>query len=309
MTVVASSEKHVTGIMSDDPFKDLAIGEAVHFKLVEPGSSNSVERPQVVKNWGFFKGAVVAFSLKFGSSQEWLGTAVIVAPGVALTAAHNFTQVIEEIEQGSAVPYCFGIRDDTVEIWKVTKVSYADDNDIGVLSIIPASRLPEDRTYYRFGMTTRTPTTSETLSIVGFRIEKLEDNIKLVAATGHLYASSGLVVAVYPYGRDRMLLPYASIELNCGSLGGMSGGAVIDKNGLLVGLISRGLQTHEGDGPTYVSWIINALGRTIELEWPPGFYKSAVTLLSMDNTIAYIDRRDALTQTHDNLLKYQVWHE
>ena len=87
----------------------------------------------------------------------------------------------------------------------------------------------------------------------------------------------------------------------------MSGGAALDQSGLLVGVISRGLNTAEGDGPTYLSWIISALGRKVELCWPSGLYKTPVSPLSINEGLIFIDKREALAGTTDAQLRYKIW--
>jgi hypothetical protein len=50
----------------------------------------------------------------------------------------------------------------------------------------------------------------------------------------------------------------------------MSGSAVLDRNGAIVGLVSRGFTADDGLGPTYAAWILQALMFEVVLPWPPG---------------------------------------
>ncbi len=77
----------------------------------------------------------------------------------------------------------------------------------------------------------------------------------------------------------------------------------------MVGVISRGLQTDEGDGPTYVSWIIKSLGRPLEISWPPGLHKESASPLSMDRRLLVIERPEALNGTTETRMTYKVWFE
>lgn len=302
------ARRSVGGRIASDPLRVLPLGSNINFKLVEFGDSNATQRPNSVGNWDFFKGAITSLALKSQTSQELVGTAIIVAPGLAISASHNLGSVIAAMEQGQVVPYCFGVRDKQLEIWKVNKVSYCEKSDIALLSIEAASEVPEDRTYYRLGISTRTPIVGEPVHIVGFRSGRAT-NASTNDFGADLFTSVGEVAAVYPEGRDKLLLPFPAIELHCGSLGGMSGGAALDKNGLVIGIISRGLEADDGHGPTYLSWILNGLDREIEIPWPPGLHKGSVSPLSMDGRLLFIDRREALAKNAEGQLEYTTWFE
>ncbi len=246
--------------------------------------------------------------LKSETKAEIVGTAVMIAPGLAVTATHNFIDEIELMKQGKAIPYCLGVRDNNLDIWMVTSMSYDHSDDTALIAIRAASKVPDDKCYYRLGITTRAPKNGEVLNIIGFRNNSVEMHDIQCVFTGNLYVSKGEVKAVYHNGRDKLLMPYSVIEIDCGSLGGMSGGAAIDKNGLLVGVISRGLETKSGDGPTYISWIVRSLNKSISIEWPTGLYKEAVSPISMDRKLLLIDRPDTISIEGDTL-SYKVWFE
>jgi hypothetical protein len=299
--------KSAVGLVSSDPLGDLPVGASITFNPIVFGGSDANDRPQSVNNWEVFKGAIFSVVLKSADSSTFLGSAFMIGPGIAITASHLFSDILDELQNGKVVPYCLGIRETTLEIWIVTKFSYGAD-DTTVLSIEPVSKLPENGKYYRMGLTTRTPKTGEKLHIVGFRAETLIQGPN-PTFSGHMYTSVGTVVDVHPNGTDRFLKPYPVIELNCGSLGGMSGGAAIDEHGFVMGIVSSGLQTADGGGPTYVSWIINAMGRMLEVPWPPGAYKMPVSLLSLDDPTILIEGREALAGTTENGVVYKVWFE
>jgi hypothetical protein len=66
--------------------------------------------------------------------------------------------------------------------------------------------------------------------------------------------------------------PTAKVEVRCGSLGGMSGGALVDAGGALLGIVSRSFETEDGPGPSTAAWILHALMFGVTLPWPPGVY-------------------------------------
>ncbi|MFK4383247.1 trypsin-like peptidase domain-containing protein [Bradyrhizobium sp. USDA 223] len=295
------------GLVTSDPLGDLPVGASITFNPIVFGGSNADVRPLSVNNWGAFEGAIFSVVLKSASSSSVLGSAFMIAPGIAITASHLFSDILDDLQKGEVVPYCLGIRGTTVEIWTVTKLSYGVD-DTTILSIAPASSLPKDGKYYRMSLTTRAPKNGEKLHIAGFRAETLSHGPN-PTFSGHMYTSVGTVAAVHPNGRDRVLMPYPVIELNCGSLGGMSGGAAIDEQGFVMGIVSRGFETADGDGPTYVSWIINAMARQLEVAWPPGAYRAPVSLLSLDDHTIVIEGREALAGTTEKAMVYKPWFE
>lgn len=114
------------------------------------------------------------------------------------------------------------------------------------------------------------PLIGERLWAIGFRHEAIEDRAALVTPL----ISSGLVTAAYPNGRgERMASP--CIELNMDTVGGMSGGAVVNAAGYLVGILSS---SFEG-GPSYVTLIWEALRLRVKGAVPKLHAQETVSLL------------------------------
>ncbi|HLI61442.1 MAG TPA: hypothetical protein VKV21_17435 [Solirubrobacteraceae bacterium] len=57
--------------------------------------------------------------------------------------------------------------------------------------------------------------------------------------------------------RDRVMAPFPTIEIDCGSLGAMSGGPAFDQFGHVRRVLSSGWRNNEP--PSNVAWIIHAL--------------------------------------------------
>jgi hypothetical protein len=115
-----------------------------------------------------------------------------------------------------------------------------------------------------------------------------------VAARGDLYAAAGEVVAVYGY-RDRVMAPFPMIEIACGSLGAMSGGAAFDQFGHVVGILSSGWR--DAEPPSNVAWIIHALMFAVDLRWPPGLYEPETPILELPDELLTIVGRDNVKLT------------
>jgi len=266
------------------------------------GGSDASKIPKSVKNWEFFEGSIVAVFIRSGSENRFLGSAAMIAPGLAVTATHIFADDLESIRNGTGAPYCTGIGSEISMMWAVCELNYTTDSDIAFLSIKLLSSPPEGWTIKTFALTTRTPVIGEHVSVLGFRLGKrLLNNSRCAAFSGHLYASTGTVAAVHHHIRDRVMMPFPVIEIACGTLGGMSGGALIDIDGFLLGVNCGSFETEDQEGPASASWIIGAITRRIKIPWPTGLYPSNVRLLEIDPAILCIEGREhvRLESEHD----------
>ena len=61
----------------------------------------------------------------------------------------------------------------------------------------------------------------------------------------------------------------------------MSGGAVINDDGHVVGIISRGWDTEDQQGPSLAAWWLPAIMWRPELSWPNGFYEEGTPLFEL----------------------------
>jgi hypothetical protein len=114
------------------------------------------------------------------------------------------------------------------------------------------------------------PLIGERLWAIGFRHQAIEDSAALVTPL----ISSGLVTEAYPNGRgERMASP--CFEVNMDTVGGMSGGAVVNDEGNLVGILSS---SFEG-GPSYVTLIWEAIRLRV---------KGAIPKLQANETVSLL---------------------
>lgn len=292
------------GIVASDPLEDLPIGASLSIEPIVYGSSDSTVQPQAVKNWGFFDGAILGLGLKSRTGLDITGTAVMIAPGLAVTAGHILRESLTQLRAGDRIPYCLGVRDNgRLDVWRTTAVSY-DDGDIAFLSLELNSPTDEGWRLRCVPVTTRTPAVGETLTICGFRLPEVSSG-DLVRFIGEMLASRGVVQAFYEDGRDTVLVSYPAIEILCGSRGGMSGGAVFDSSGHLVGVISTGMELESGDGPTYAAWIVPGLFRDVTIPWPAGLYPKPVRVA---NAHLHLEGGQHLSHTED-CGSYRQWSE
>ncbi len=210
----------------------------------------------------------------------------MIGMGLALSAKHVFDEHRDALASGDAVLLCFGLRPNGVlDIWHCYSISTHNDGengDLALLSLKLVSDMPADHDFNLLSLTTRIPPAGETVTVVGFRFEDSASKDSVhdpVTLGGLMYVSQGAAGDFsYPI-HDSVLAPYPTIEIFSGSLGGMSGGAVFDVNGHVVGITSLGLQDDEQQGPTLAAWWMSAyFWRPVELTWPPGMHQAGATL-------------------------------
>jgi len=274
------------------------------------GGSDATVIPQGLIDGTSFEGALLALALHSDHEQAVLGTAVIVAPGLAVTATHVFRDRLDEILAGTVRPLCVGPASAGLDLWHVLKVSCYESDDIAFLSLQLASPVTPNWRFRTIAVTTREPRPGETVTIVGFHMPTMKrDSEDGFCMFGNLYAAAGSVTNAFFPMRDKVLMPYPVIEISCGSLGGMSGGAVLDARGYLLGVTSRGLQTEDQAGPSFASWIVGGLNRRLEIPWPPGVYGQPTHLLEIDDRALRIEGREHIRTLDENSHRYKRWSD
>jgi len=218
-------------------------------------------------------GLVVALDWVANDQHHIWGSAVMVAPGVALTAGH----VIDEMrcrgflaEAGGQLWAISVHAAGRVELWRAD--SFTQDEEGSDLSLVTLLR-----TTAAFGtaadpplkfslarMAARMPCVGEIISLIGFKAAGVY--FERGALMGlELIGSVGPVTDQYPQQRDSHGLPNPTIAVDAVTVGGMSGGAAFDAAGHLIGVISRGF---EGQSPSFVSLSWPATYVPIAPQWP-----------------------------------------
>jgi hypothetical protein len=309
--VPMSAHNHLTGTVSDDPLAHLPVGTSISIEPVVVGGSDAATVPDGVVNWDFFQGALLAVGVRLPESPSVVvnGTAVVIAPGLAVTATHVLSEALPHLPSGGAEVLCIGVRSEHLDLWRVRKVSYTDTDDVAYLSLQLASPWVKGWSFTSLRVTTRCPRRGEKLTIFGFRLDDVQTDSQDFSAAGNLYAAAGTVTGVYHPRHFLPSLPFPTIDIACGSLGAMSGGAVLDHDGLLVGMISRGWTTDDMEGPTYAAWIVGALNRKLEIPWPPSVYGDEIHILDIPEQLLHMTGRDAIVVVDENMYDYRVWFE
>jgi len=210
--------------------------------------------------------AIVAIA---GFSEDKLisiGSGIMIAPGIMLTATH----VLEEFPRSGPGPVLLTfLPDGTARAWLPTATvtcsgksqflsMNGDRKFISDLSVVSCSLNSTAHIKHPLSLVPIElclPLPKTRLWAVGFRQGTIEEDI-----TGMIpLVTSGQVTNCFPHGRgERMASP--CIEVAMEALGGMSGGPVFNEEGRLVGILSSSFD----DGPSYVTLVWDALRLSID---------------------------------------------
>jgi hypothetical protein len=77
----------IVGTVTGDPLMDVPEGTVVSFEPARFAIRDASKVPQAVDNWTFFDGALLAITIEGPDGPSHVGTAVVIAPGLAISAA------------------------------------------------------------------------------------------------------------------------------------------------------------------------------------------------------------------------------
>jgi hypothetical protein len=206
-----------------------------------------------------------------------IGSGVMIGPGLLLTATH----VLDDFKQNKDFPTFLTFLPHAARAWlpvETSTVSGKSDfdesrrkvSDISLVSCTLNSAAYEDIPLMLAPLKVTLPMIGERFWAFGFRHQFINDG----AASVTPLVSSGVVTAVFPQGRgERMPSPCFEVEMD--TPGGMSGGAVANAEGDVVGIVSSSIE----GGPTYVTLIWDALRYTIKGSIPALMEREEINLL------------------------------
>ncbi|WP_176844502.1 S1 family peptidase [Mucilaginibacter gossypii] len=216
------------------------------------------------------KGLVVTIGFINDEQEKIIGSGVMIAPGVCLTATH----VMEETRQKNALVYSFPCEN-SMRIWSPRDFSASEKvsveimpfqkkvpryMDVGILSLSPFSKFEDHENYMFAPLEVSIPKIGERLWAAGYR-EIDNDGVPTLA----FFCTSGIVTEQYLQGRGTFING-PCIEVAMETRGGMSGGPVYNAEGKVIGVISSSLEGAQG--PSYISLIWPALLSTVYAPWP-----------------------------------------
>lgn len=273
-------------VVRSDPAVAMPPRSAIKFQSVAVKTTGEAPLAAWSNNGTGFDGLLLTLSFSDGAAYSMEGSAVLVAPGIALCARHVIEPRLTDIESGALTVKAIGLFRGHLfmQYWHVKEVTSASGAgaDICILGLELASALRTDIPFRQAMISTRIPRLGEELTLCGFKphVDVVPNGSALV---GGFIVCKGVVTARYPSGRDRVMLPCPVVEVECPAYGAMSGGPVFDSAGLLVGLVSTSFDDSTGSGPAYVSLLYPALTRPFRGGWPTGLIKiQPARLLDLD---------------------------
>jgi len=291
--------RFLDGKITGDPTVNLPLGFNLKFasKLFP---APMITGSRVIKDWHIFDGAVVCLMIWGRDYFAIQGSGVMIAPGVAMVARHTYDELIENLKNGpeqSLVARVVSFTKDKALFWDVERTAIGDGLDIALLSVKPASDLPTDATYRIARVSTRQQAVGDRVVMVGFRPIKDpfengtdDQNIQVYCRIG-----VGHITQIFPEGRpqsNRDMRNLSVFEVNCETIGSMSGGPVFDESGHLIGLLTYGMT---GQQLSYVSPFTNAWGIELDTRWPNGLYRPGIPLIEILKICKNVERPQAVS--------------
>lgn len=261
-----SEQTHIVQITSDNP--DLATLQkswATAVFSAEDGLGPMASLHQAGDS-------IVALATMTEDGFMILGSGVMVGPGLMFTASH----VLDEFPEKGAGPVCLTFLPCGARAWLPrgrTTLSGPSEfgpdrrriSDLTLMSCTLNSDALSESSLLLAPIQLTLPLIGDRLWAFGYRHGDIVDAAALLTPL----VASGLVTGCYPQGRGERM-PGSCIEVDMDTVGGMSGGPVVNDDGWVVGIVSSSLE----GGPTYVTLVwdaarVSVQGAPMEI-WPDG---------------------------------------
>lgn len=300
--------KSTVGKVTDDPAATLPVGSKIEFEpSVFPLGSPPGEH--TIINWEHFEGVLLHLIIADRDRVYVHGSAVLVSMGVALAARHVIQPFLDMLTQGAATVTCGSIGASQLMLWQGRDITLVgNDSDLAIIILSYSSDLSPENLFKMAAITTRMPDIGEPVTMVGFTASDPEFHRQEMGFTGYgdVRASVGIVTDMYPNGRDRVLMPGPALAVGSYTSGGMSGGPVFDRHGLLIGLVGTCMTSDDPNGPSSVSLLWPALTTPISARWPNGVHVANRPLCEFGK-LCCIDRVDAIERINETEFAYTPW--
>jgi V8-like Glu-specific endopeptidase len=231
-----------------------------------------------------------------------LGTAVRIAPGLALTAKHVIWSAWTNL-QSSVLPsgskpvqlsfqiYAINFSGESANpaFWTIERVWGPPLSDLAILQVRPVSE-DMDQKYANAGLRINAlpPKVGDSVAAFGYPSSSIEAFTReplSITFRVHALTTSGPVLQVFDNRRERGMLNFPCFEINARFEPGMSGGGVFNQAGELCGIICSALRPADGVSHiAYAATLWPVLGTPIDFVPPGCIVKGPYGLFELGNT-------------------------
>lgn len=210
-----------------------------------------------------------------GLPKQFIGSGVFVAPGVVISAWHVFVDFFPKNLNGAMkaefqVYSLFGgPRTGKALIWPIESWSLAsyknEGSDVTVLTCSLFGEHPTQKVHHQAILSGRMPILGEIVTVIGLKeleLRNWHEHTPLI----NFFMSRGKVIDLFPKGRGPGL-PGPCFAIDTGATGGMSGAAVFDSQGAVIGILSTGVDSNGDNAYSIISSISPALKHDIDPSW------------------------------------------
>jgi len=181
-----------------------------------------------------------------------IGSCVLLDSGLALTAAHNVTHAIRQsvddewrrkfdmegnVKLGHGL-YVMGMQGKDFPVWRVLNSSTTSKYDLSLLELAPENDAGRRHVVPPIVMRLCGPAVGETVAAMGFVEQSIDEDQSPPRLNALSYCGASRVIELHELGRDATFTTpgfVCDIEFPHGS----SGGAVVDTQGKLCGIVSH----------------------------------------------------------------------
>jgi hypothetical protein len=204
-----------------------------------------------------------------------MGTAMLIAPGIALTAGHVIAQCDKAF--GRPIETGHGRHSNFV----LHAMQYAESGDVRAMSIarvvtagftdLALLQLRADPAWMPPGyprLNLAPPHEGDKVFACGYAGTATLDGDNIVV-TRAMHTSTGKVIEVHADGRDRVIAPFPCFHVDARFDDAMSGGPVLDQEGRLCGVICSSMPPGEGESvhSSLVTLLWPLAGLEVDIQW------------------------------------------
>jgi V8-like Glu-specific endopeptidase len=240
----------------------------------------------------------LALIARRGTDFSPSGTAIVIAPALAMTARHvveghwrdfEAKSLAEGESTGTFSLQCFQVLNasDRGALWDVTRMWLSPHTDIAFLGLQPGSASATNYAWKSPPLNILPPAVGERVTAFGYAGSQVTfregEAVDELVWKDSPSTSVGEVIEVHHAFRDRGVLRFPCYRVNARFDPGMSGGPVFDDSGALRGLVCSGLppEDQETDHVSYAVTLWPSLATILDMPWPSRETQTAYPALEL----------------------------